>query len=109
MPQSLNTFHRALGYSYEGLRKSVKIVMVGKYTGMSDAYASVNKALLHSCLMAGFKLDLQVCKYQPRAHPQLQCLRVVWAWIELKSKCPIAFLVHQMTLLIGRAGGHVGF
>eukprot|EP00039_Didymoeca_costata_P011985 m.171219 g.171219 ORF g.171219 m.171219 type:complete len:635 (-) comp15348_c1_seq5:2102-4006(-) len=43
---------------FEAPTKSVKIALVGKYTKMSDAYASVSKALRHSCLLAGYKLDL---------------------------------------------------
>ncbi len=33
--------------------------MVGKYTGLSDAYLSVLKALQHACLAANRKLDVQ--------------------------------------------------
>lgn len=43
---------------YDILRHSVKIVLVGKYTALSDAYASVIKALRHSALKAERKLDL---------------------------------------------------
>lgn len=37
----------------------VSIAMVGKYTGLSDAYLSVLKALQHACLSANRKLDVQ--------------------------------------------------
>lgn len=43
---------------YEHLVKDVKIALVGKYTGMEDAYCSVVKSLWHSCLRAGRKLTL---------------------------------------------------
>ena len=43
---------------YEALTKSVKIVLVGKYTALSDAYASVVKALRHACVKSNRKLDL---------------------------------------------------
>lgn len=49
---------RDLADRYENLNRSVKIVLVGKYTALSDAYASVIKALRHSCLKANHKLDL---------------------------------------------------
>lgn len=32
--------------------------MVGKYTGLSDAYLSVLKALQHACLSASRKLEV---------------------------------------------------
>ncbi|EDQ91681.1 uncharacterized protein MONBRDRAFT_14740 [Monosiga brevicollis MX1] len=44
---------------YEQLRKTVNIVLVGKYTGLNDAYLSVIKSLQHSCLVAGHKLNLE--------------------------------------------------
>ena len=34
------------------------IAMVGKYTGLSDAYLSVIKALQHACLAANRKLEI---------------------------------------------------
>jgi CTP synthase len=43
---------------YEALSKSVKIVLVGKYTELSDAYASVVKALRHACVQCNRKLEL---------------------------------------------------
>ena len=49
---------RDLADRYENMNRSVKIVLVGKYTALSDAYASVVKALRHSCLKANHKLDL---------------------------------------------------
>ena len=37
----------------------VRIVLIGKYTVLSDAYLSVIKALQHACMAAGLKLQLQ--------------------------------------------------
>ena len=48
---------------YIGLSKPVKIALVGKYTKQGivmDAYSSVIKALRHSCLLAGYKLELEL-------------------------------------------------
>ena len=42
----------------EGLRKEVRIVLVGKYTKLQDAYASVIKALTHAALAVNRRLSL---------------------------------------------------
>lgn len=39
-----------------GLTKTVKIAMVGKYTDLQDAYISVNESLRH----AGYPVDAKV-------------------------------------------------
>ena len=36
----------------------VRIAMVGKYTGLADAYLSVIKSLQHACLAANRKLEI---------------------------------------------------
>uniref|UniRef100_A0A0E0HIQ3 CTP synthase n=1 Tax=Oryza nivara TaxID=4536 RepID=A0A0E0HIQ3_ORYNI len=41
---------------YDTLQETVRIAMVGKYTGVSDTYLSVMKALLHACIACGRKL-----------------------------------------------------
>ncbi|KAF0927028.1 hypothetical protein E2562_029251 [Oryza meyeriana var. granulata] len=41
---------------YDTLHETVTIAMVGKYTGVSDTYLSVLKALLHACIACGKKL-----------------------------------------------------
>lgn len=46
---------------WEGLRDTVTIVIVGKYTGMNDAYLSVIKALQHAALMCDRKVIIEVC------------------------------------------------
>ncbi|KAM9031052.1 CTP synthase 2 isoform X2 [Sarcophilus harrisii] len=43
---------------YERLQKTCSIALVGKYTKLSDCYASVFKALEHSALAINHKLDL---------------------------------------------------
>ena len=48
-----------LAERWDGLAIGLKIAMVGKYTGLSDAYLSVLKALQHACLAINRKLDVQ--------------------------------------------------
>jgi CTP synthase len=47
-------------FRYDRLLKEVSIVLVGKYTKLEDAYASVIKALQHAALAANHRLDLKV-------------------------------------------------
>ncbi len=47
-----------LAEKWDGLSNTITIAMVGKYTGLSDAYLSVLKALQHACLAANRKLDV---------------------------------------------------
>ena len=49
---------RHLADKAEHLRKSVNIALVGKYTGLDDAYHSVYNALYHASLACGRKLTL---------------------------------------------------
>eukprot|EP00124_Ichthyophonus_hoferi_P005527 Ihof_evm1s825 gene=Ihof_evmTU1s825 len=44
---------------WEDIRDRVKIVIVGKYTGMSDAYLSLIKALQHAGLMCDHKIEME--------------------------------------------------
>lgn len=48
-----------LAERWDGLAIGLKIAMVGKYTGLSDAYLSVLKALQHACLAINRKLEVQ--------------------------------------------------
>ncbi|VVC96726.1 unnamed protein product [Leptidea sinapis] len=48
-----------LARSIENVRKELNIALVGKYTKLEDSYASVTKALQHSCIAAGCKLNLK--------------------------------------------------
>ena len=47
-----------LAEKWDSLSAVVRIAMVGKYTGLSDAYLSVLKALQHACLSASRKLEV---------------------------------------------------
>lgn len=49
---------RNLAKRVDNLRKEVNIALVGKYTKLEDSYASVTKALQHSCIATGCKLNL---------------------------------------------------
>jgi CTP synthase len=54
----LTPWRTQLAERWDALGAAVTIAMVGKYTGLSDAYLSVIKALQHACLAANRKLDL---------------------------------------------------
>ncbi|CAL9055616.1 unnamed protein product [Musa banksii] len=45
--------------TYENLNSTVKIAMVGKYTGLTDSYLSVVKALLHACVACSFRPSVE--------------------------------------------------
>ena len=51
---------RDLADRHDNVRKSVEIALVGKYTQLEDAYASVTKALQHSALFVNRRLVLSV-------------------------------------------------
>eukprot|EP00040_Diaphanoeca_grandis_P021994 m.117663 g.117663 ORF g.117663 m.117663 type:complete len:607 (-) comp28595_c0_seq1:36-1856(-) len=51
---------RQLADRAENSSKTVKIILVGKYTALSDAYASVISALKHSCLHVGRGVKLEL-------------------------------------------------
>lgn len=44
---------------WDSLVDPVKITLIGKYTGLSDAYLSVIKSLQHACMETRFKLQLE--------------------------------------------------
>uniref|UniRef100_A0A2M4BH57 CTP synthase n=1 Tax=Anopheles marajoara TaxID=58244 RepID=A0A2M4BH57_9DIPT len=50
---------RDLAERVENVYKKVNIALVGKYTRLEDAYASVSKALLHAAIAVGYKLELK--------------------------------------------------
>lgn len=52
---SNDTYFRA-----DTLCKDVTVALVGKYTKLEDAYASVTKALQHAAVAAGFRLKIKV-------------------------------------------------
>ncbi|KAG6496942.1 hypothetical protein ZIOFF_044822 [Zingiber officinale] len=45
--------------TYDNLTNSVKIAMVGKYTGLTDSYLSVTKALLHACVACSLRPSIE--------------------------------------------------
>lgn len=49
---------KGLAERVDNLVKTLRICIVGKYTGLTDSYMSVIKALNHACIEAGVKLDL---------------------------------------------------
>ena len=48
-------------FRHDQLLREVTIALVGKYTQLEDAYASVIKALQHSALCVSHRLNLKVC------------------------------------------------
>ncbi|GAB0094275.1 CTP synthase [Sergentomyia squamirostris] len=50
---------RDLVQRVEGIRQEVDIALVGKYTKLEDAYASVTKALQHAATANGYKVNLK--------------------------------------------------
>lgn len=44
---------------WDAITSRVRIAMVGKYTGLSDAYLSVIKSLEHACIACGHRLELR--------------------------------------------------
>lgn len=53
------TWKMQIADKWDSLTQPVKIVLIGKYTGLSDAYLSVIKALQHACMAANLKLQLE--------------------------------------------------
>ena len=51
---------RDLADRHDNVRKTIEIALVGKYTRLQDAYASVTKALHHSALFVNRRLILSV-------------------------------------------------
>ncbi|KAK7601687.1 hypothetical protein V9T40_009128 [Parthenolecanium corni] len=49
---------KTLANRSENLTQEVRICVVGKYTKLEDAYASLTRALQHACLEVGYKLKL---------------------------------------------------
>uniref|UniRef100_A0A6U1F2G0 CTP synthase n=1 Tax=Tetraselmis chuii TaxID=63592 RepID=A0A6U1F2G0_9CHLO len=55
----LEHWRTSLADRWDSLKDEVKIAMVGKYTGLSDAYLSVIKSLQHACLSTNNKLQIE--------------------------------------------------
>ncbi|XP_019647801.1 PREDICTED: CTP synthase 1-like [Branchiostoma belcheri] len=78
---------RDLSDRFDHLRKDVSIALVGKYTQLEDAYASVIKALKHASLACNHKLTL---KYIEACHLEEESMstnpvRYHEAWSQLCS------------------------
>lgn len=58
-PLALGEWKVNLADRWDSLTEKLRIAMVGKYTGLSDAYLSVIKALQHACLAASRKLEIE--------------------------------------------------
>ena len=57
-PNGLLDDWRRMAHHLDALEENVTIAMVGKYTGLSDAYLSVIKALQHAAMAADRKLTI---------------------------------------------------
>lgn len=57
-PRKFISKWKDLADRYDLVSKEVKIALVGKYTKLEDAYASVIKSLQHSCLHLNYRLKL---------------------------------------------------
>jgi len=72
----LSLWKNSLADRWDSLVDPVKITLIGKYTGLSDAYLSVLKSLQHACMEARMKLVLEwveASHLEPeaqQAHPQ---------------------------------------
>ena len=78
--------------------------MVGKYTGLSDAYLSVLKALQHACLSASRKLEVlwvEASHLEPAAevpsHSSLSLHAACWLMFSL----PECLLLQNQQLING--------
>lgn len=89
---SYAAWRTGLAEKWDALSAVVRIAMVGKYTGLSDAYLSVLKALQHACLSASRKLEVlwveashleptsEVSTLDPSRHPCAELHpRTAWA------------------------------
>eukprot|EP00803_Ostreobium_quekettii_P006616 evm.model.scf_166.16 EVM.evm.TU.scf_166.16 scf_166:111012-113904(+) len=54
----LSSWKEKLAQRWDVLTERVKIVLIGKYTNLQDAYLSVLKALQHACLSANLRLQV---------------------------------------------------
>ncbi|KAF7987694.1 hypothetical protein HCN44_003557 [Aphidius gifuensis] len=76
---------RDLAERIDHLRKDVNIVLVGKYTQLEDAYASVTKSLQHASTEVGYKLKLKYLEAENLEQKTLQSNPVLYheAWQQL--------------------------
>lgn len=80
----------ARAHKWDSLTSKATVAMVGKYTGLSDAYLSVIKSLEHACIACGHRLDLKWVDaehLEPTAekdHPEK--FRDAWAVVKCAPK-----------------------
>lgn len=76
---------RDLAERIDHLRKDVNIALVGKYTELEDAYASVTKSLQHASTEIGYKLNLKYIEAENLEQKTLQDNPVSYheAWQQL--------------------------
>eukprot|EP01080_Neovahlkampfia_damariscottae_P003659 gene3660-6475_t len=63
----------------------VKIVLVGKYTGLSDSYHSVSKSLLHGSILAERKVDVEFLNSDHLVKENVEQKEFDEAWKTLKE------------------------
>ena len=63
----------------------IKIVLVGKYTGLSDSYHSVSKSLLHASIFAERKVDVQFLNSDHLVKENVEKKEYEEAWKILKE------------------------
>ena len=88
----MQAWRTRLAERWDALSAVVKIAMVGKYTGLSDAYLSVLKALQHACLAANRKLDVQwVEASHLEPPPEVRCASPAMSFTLLASTMHVLF------------------
>ena len=83
-PNGLLDDWRRMAHHLDALEENVTIAMVGKYTGLSDAYLSVIKALQHAAMAADRKLTidwLEASDLEPEASDDVH----EYAWSRLRA------------------------
>lgn len=54
----ISHWREKLADRWDRITEKINIVLIGKYTGLQDAYLSVIKALQHACLAVGLRLNI---------------------------------------------------
>ncbi|XP_014245378.1 CTP synthase 2 isoform X2 [Cimex lectularius] len=57
-PRKFMSKWKTIADRFDTLRKELNIALVGKYTTLEDAYASVSKALQHAGIFIGYKVNI---------------------------------------------------
>lgn len=53
----------AIIYRLDNSQKTIQIALVGKYTQLTDAYASVSRSLIHAAAHINHKVSITVITY----------------------------------------------